>query len=121
MSWLSDRLGTTGKTPAIIKSIGNVVGKEVIAKVPGASSVASALDLFGDKNKGVSVQQMATNVAKGVVQDVNTAAQAANAAANANAAKTVTGDGLRLFFSTPLGWAALAGFVLVVFLVARRR
>lgn len=34
MSWLSDRLGTTGKTPSIIKSIGNVAGGALVGAVP---------------------------------------------------------------------------------------
>lgn len=34
MSWLSDRLGTTGKTPAIIKQFGNVAGGAIVHAVP---------------------------------------------------------------------------------------
>jgi hypothetical protein len=34
VSWLSDRLGTTGKTPAFIRNLGNVAGSAVTRALP---------------------------------------------------------------------------------------
>lgn len=39
MSWLSDRLGTTGKTPSWIRAIGDTAAKAAGAFIPGAQTV----------------------------------------------------------------------------------
>lgn len=78
MSWLSDRLGTTGKTPKFIKQIGNVVGSAVVKAVPfGLGGTADKLfNISGTQPPSGGLQQIAQTTGANLEQQVNDLAAA---------------------------------------------
>lgn len=76
MSWLSDRLGTTGKTPKIIRAIGDLGVKAAKAFIPGASAVDEVLNLSGQYKSSGGIQEIIAQTGQNVDNAVTNAGYA---------------------------------------------
>lgn len=104
MSWLSDRLGTTGKTPAIIKRIGNVAGGAVVHAIPlgGGGLVDKLFNLTGSQPSSSS--SGLAEIVDRTGDNLNTQLDRASAL---NQATT--------FLSSPVGIILLVAIVVLLF------
>lgn len=114
MSWLSDRLGTTGKTPAWLKKAGNAIGGAVVNAIPlgGGSIVDKLFNVTGTQRpaSGTSgLQEIVAQTGTNLDRQVNTLT-------TLGAAQTQA-QGLASALSSPMGLALIA---IVAFAVLRK-
>lgn len=78
MSWLSDRLGTTGKTPSWLKKAGNLVGGAVVKAVPfGLGGAADKVfNITGTQASSGGLQQIVQQTGTNLEKQIDSAAAA---------------------------------------------
>lgn len=104
MSWLSDRLGTTGSTPDWIKKVGNVAGGAVVNAIPlgGGSFVDKLFNLTGSQPSSSQ---------SGLAQIVDQTGNNLNAQLN----RAGTLNQATAFLSSPVGILLVVAIVVLLF------
>lgn len=104
MSWLSDRLGTTGKTPAIIKNIGKLAGGTLVNAVP--FGLGGAVDKLFNVT-GTQPSRSLSEIVDGTADNLNSQIDRAN---QANQAMN--------FLQSPVGLLAIG---VLIYLLVRKK